>query len=176
MARPTDRTSLLDAAVEEFAKLLAAVDNVPDRQREVPGACADWSVKDLLAHLDAWHEMFLGWESDGAAGRTPDMPAAGYRWSDTPALNEEIYERTANDTWDEVMSRFHRSHGRVIEVISSYSDEDLFTKKRYRWTGSTSVGSYAVSATASHHVWAAKLIRSWLKSMGERWQGSGPNN
>lgn len=44
-------------------------------------------------------------------------------------------------------------------MVAGYNDEDLFTKRRFPWTGSTSVGSFAVSATTSHYDWAAKLIR-----------------
>ena len=42
-------------------------------------------------------------------------------------------------------------------------DEELFTKKKYHWTGSTSLGSYLVSATSSHYDWALKLIRKSIK-------------
>jgi hypothetical protein len=48
-------------------------------------------------------------------------------------------------------------------VLFGYSDDDLFTKKRYAWTGTTSVGSYAVSATSSHYVWASGLVRLALR-------------
>ncbi|HOP45228.1 MAG TPA: ClbS/DfsB family four-helix bundle protein, partial [Flavobacteriales bacterium] len=41
--------------------------------------------------------------------------------------------------------------------------EELFEKKRYRWTGSTSLGAYLVSATSSHYDWALKLIQKVLR-------------
>ena len=42
-------------------------------------------------------------------------------------------------------------------------DDELFEKKRYKWTGSTSLGAYLVSATSSHYDWAFKLIKKCLK-------------
>ena len=164
MGRPTTKAELLDAASAEFAELLAVVQSTPEADRETAGPCENWSVKDLLAHLDAWHEMFLGWEATGSGGEMPEMPAPGYSWSDTPALNADIHARTAADTWSAVVERLEDSHGRVLNVIAGYTDDDLFTKKRYAWTGSTSVGSYAVSATSSHYAWARKLITKWRKS------------
>jgi hypothetical protein len=154
---------LLSAATAEFTRLTDLVDAMPEADRSLSGPCGDWSVKDLFAHLDAWHEMFLGWEAAGSAGQTPAMPARGYSWSDTPAINAEIHARTASDAWDEVAGRLTTSHRRVLDVIGGYADDDLFTKKRYAWTGSTSVGSYAVSATSSHYAWARKLIAPWVK-------------
>ena len=165
MGRPTNRQQLLDAAADRFAQLDETVANVASELRDVPGVCESWSVKDLLAHLDAWHTVFLGCEASGSRGEHVDMPASGYRWSDTPALNRAIYERTADDAWDDVMARLRDSHRSVLNVIESYSDEELFTKKKYAWTGSTSVGSYAISATCSHYDWATKLIRKWAKAL-----------
>lgn len=164
MPRPTSRAELLDAAESGFHALLDTVALVPEEKRTAPGACDDWSVKDLLAHLDAWHEMFLSWDAIGIAGGTPSMPTLDYTWAEVPALNQEIYERHKDDPWDQVVNRLTRSYHRIDEVIASYTDEDLFTKKRYPWTGSTSVGAYATSATSSHYAWARKLIRRWLKN------------
>lgn len=161
MARPTTKAELLSAAREEFARLFETVDSVSDADRVTPGASEGWSVKDLLAHLDAWHQMLLGWEAIGRTGETPVIPEAGYTWAQIPALNEAIYQRTRHDDWDEVVSRLRGSHDAVLVVVDSYSNDDLFTKKRFRWTGSTSVGSYAVSTTSSHYLWARTLIRRW---------------
>ena len=165
MTRPTDRAGLLEAVATEFEKLHLAIGQIPEEDLDKPGACEQWSVKDIVAHLDAWHEMFLCWEAEGSTGVKPDMPAPGYGWSDTPALNQAIFERGADDPWPAVIARVNQSHDQVTTVISSYTDDELFTKKRYPWTGSTSIGSYAVSATSSHYAWAAKLIRKFAKSI-----------
>ncbi len=164
MARPTNKTELLTAAEVEFSKLWKAIEGVAEEDRERPGACEAWSVKDLLAHLDAWHEMYMGWEVAGSAGEVVEMPAPGYAWGETPALNEAIFERAQHDSWKDVENRVQASHQKVLDVINSYKSDDLFTKKLYPWTGSTSVGSYTISASASHYAWASKLIRKWAKA------------
>ncbi|GAA4627923.1 hypothetical protein BKA21_003401 [Cellulomonas oligotrophica] len=51
-------------------------------------------------------------------------------------------------------------------LIRRYSDEELFTKRRYPWTGTTSLGDYLVSATASHYAWALKKLRLAERSIG----------
>ena len=164
MARPTNRDDLLAAAEHEYATLLDAVEAVPRAERTAPGACGDWSVKDLLAHLSAWHSMLLDWERVGATGAKPVMPAKGFTWQQTPELNDTIYQRYADDTWDDVVARLRETHAEVIARIEQYDDEDLFTKRRYGWTGSTSVGAYAVSATSSHYAWATKHIRRFART------------
>ena len=158
MSRPTTRAQLLDAMDAEYARLRQSVARLPAELRDRPGACDAWSVKDLLAHLHAWQVMLLAWEAEGAAGGSPVIPAPGYTWTTTPALNEEIRMRTRDDPWEAVCARLDESHARVRSLIAGW-EGDLFAKGVVRWTGSTSVGAYAVSATSSHDAWATTLIR-----------------
>ena len=170
MARPTTKAGLIEAAESEFARLLGLANSLEPAIRTHAGACGDWSVKDLLAHLDAWNRMFLVWEEAGRRGEVVPKPAEGFTWAETPALNARIHADTADDAWDEVWARLADSHAGVTSAIEHYRDEDLFTKKRYPWTGSTSVALYAGSATASHYAWARGLVEKWCK----RIEGSGP--
>jgi hypothetical protein len=165
VARATSKLELLEAAEREFGRLWKAVESVPEADRELAGACEEWSVKDLLAHLYAWHEMAIGWEREGSAGEQPAVPAEGYTFAETPALNQAIFERTQHDDWDDVVARLRMTHAAMLAVIDSYDDPDLFTKQRYAWTRSTSVGVYMVSATSSRYAWASKLIRKWAKTL-----------
>lgn len=158
MARPKTREELLHAAEHEYRSLQLEVSSSDRRDLEVGGVCELWSIKDLLAHLDAWHELFLRWERIGSQGGKPEMLSPGMTWRDTPALNEQIWKRTKHDPYADVAARLDRSFKEVREVIASYSNDELFDKKRYSWTGSTSVGSYAISATSSHYAWARKLV------------------
>jgi hypothetical protein len=115
MGRPTTKAELAAAADREFDRLWAAVDAVPVGDRERAGACEAWSVKDLLAHLHAWQEMTLNWEQAGSAGEHPSIPAEGYTFAETPALNEAIHQRSMNDAWDDVVARLRVTHSELRE-------------------------------------------------------------
>ncbi len=164
MGRPQTKSELLHAAHAEFDRLWSVVATVRTEDRARPGVCETWSLKDVLAHLDAWHEMFLKWEAAGSRGEKPPMPASGFSWAETPALNEAIYQRCKTDEWDDVVKRLHDSHAKVLTRLEAYDEDDLFTKKRFAWTKSTSVASYAISATSSHYSWATKLIKKSAKT------------
>lgn len=164
MGRPQTKSELLSAARGEFDRVWSVVATVRAEDRTRPGVCETWSLKDVLAHLDAWHEMFLEWEAAGPRGEKPPMPASGFSWAETPALNEAIYQRHRADEWDDVVKRLRDSHSKVLARVEVYDEDDLFTKKLFTWTGSTSVASYAISATSSHYSWATKLIRKGAKT------------
>jgi hypothetical protein len=164
MSRPTTRGELLERAGREFEQLFDAAEAIEPERRSGPSDYPRGSVKDMLAHLDAWHRMFLEWERVGRTGEIAEMPAPGHTWKTTPALNREIHERHADDPWAAVLDGLRASHAQVVQVIAAYSDDELFEKRRYRWTGSTSVGSYAVSATTSHYDWALKHLNRSRKA------------
>lgn len=163
MARPKTKKELLDASDTEFAKLQEILASISPQDNAKPGVCDDWSVKDIVAHLHAWHMMMLDWYEQGMKGEEPAIPGEGYTWKDTPKLNAEIYQRWANVDYKEIMNKLAHSHQQVMRIIRNHSDRELFTKKKYTWTGSTSLGAYLISATSSHYNWASKLIKKWLK-------------
>ncbi|GAB4430094.1 MAG: hypothetical protein OHK0039_48790 [Bacteroidia bacterium] len=66
----------------------------------------------------------------------------------------------------EVRQRLEESHDQMRRLIGAHSDEALFEKKRYLWTGTTSLGAYFVSVTSSHYDWAIKLIKRVRREMG----------
>ena len=164
MSRPTSRAELLERATNEFEALMEAAEGVEPERRLGPSDYPRGSVKDMLAHLDAWHRMFIEWERVGRAGEVAEMPAPGHTWKTTPALNMEIHERHVDDAWDQVVDGLRASHAQVVQAVEAYSEAELFEKRRYRWTSSTSVGSYAVSATTSHYDWAMKHLRKSMKA------------
>lgn len=121
------------------------------------------NVRDILAHLYHWHLLFFGWYEVGMKGDKPAIPAEGYTWKTTPELNKWINEKYSNEKLSVIRKLLFDSHTKITELIESHSNEELFEKKRYKWTGSTSLGAYLISTTSSHYDWAFKLIKRVTK-------------
>jgi hypothetical protein len=118
------------------------------------------NIRDVLAHLHHWHLLFLDWYEVGMKGEKPAMPSKGYTWKDTPQLNKKIWEDCQKSSLTEVRKAFEASHQAVQNIIASHNDKELFEKKKFHWTGTTSLGAYLISATSSHYDWAVKVIKS----------------
>jgi hypothetical protein len=82
-------------------------------------------------------------------------------------MNVELWKKyqALGTSLDQARAMFEKSHADVIELIEGFTDEELFTKKHFPWTGTTSLGSYAVSATASHYDWAMKKLKEHKKTL-----------
>jgi hypothetical protein len=165
MSRPTNKKDLLDQSQKSYNDLLAFIKSMSDedRNREFPAGTMNRNIRDVLAHLHQWHVMMQEWYDTGMKGQKPDIPAKGYTWKTTPELNRKIREEYKDTDLSTVLKMLEDSFATIREIISRHTDEELFEKKKYKWTGTTSLGAYLVSATSSHYEWALKLIRKAMK-------------
>ena len=110
----------------------------------------DKNLRDVLAHLlYAWQKMLLEFIDANQNGITRTFLPASHTWRTTPALNQEIWEHYQDVSLDEIQALLTASHTQTVKLIESFSDEELFTKKYFPWTGTMSLGSYFVSAAPS---------------------------
>ena len=159
MARPKSKRDLLVLSKTNFTKLKDYVDSMPDTYAELPNGYLNRNVRDVLAHLHHWHIMMLDWYDVGMSGGVPAMLAEGYTWRTVPDRNRVIWSQYTSYSLGEIRDLLELSYMKIRSVIQQHSDDDLFTKKKYKWTGSTSLGAYLISATSSHYDWAIKLIK-----------------
>lgn len=163
MARPTTKEELLHLSQANYKKLNDLIESISDPNEEFPEGTMNRNIRDVLAHLHHWHLMMLNWYEVGMKGEKPEMPAKGYSWKDTPELNKEIWKKYQKVDFNETKSLFNDSYQDIQKIIEKHTNEELFEKKKYKWTGTTSLGSYLISATSSHYDWAIKLIKKTLK-------------
>jgi len=163
MARPTTKEELLHLCQANYKKLNDLIESISDPNKEFPEGTMNRNIRDVLAHLHHWHLMMLNWYEVGMKGEKPEMPAKGYSWKDTPELNKEIWKKYQKVDFNETKSLFNDSYQDIQKIIEKHTNEELFEKKKYKWTGTTSLGSYLISATSSHYDWAIKLIKKTLK-------------
>ena len=165
MARPKNKAELQQLSDSNFEKLLNQVKEAFENNKNVefPEGYLNRNIKDVLAHLHEWHNMMMSWYDSGMAGEKPDMPKKGFTWKTLPDLNRIIWNTYKDDEYDDILKKLKGSHKRVRKLIDSHTDDDLFTKKKYNWTGSTSLAAYLISNTSSHYDWAYKLIKKCTK-------------
>jgi hypothetical protein len=53
---------------------------------------------------------------------------------------------------------------RDVPVHLSFTNDELFARKSFAWTGTSTLGAYCVSATSSHYEWAIKKLKMHIKT------------
>ena len=84
-------------------------------------------------------------------------------------MNIAFWKKHQNTSLEEATRLLEQSHKEVLELIEVFSNDELFTKGVYKWTGGTSLGSYFVSSTSSHYDWALKNSKHIRRIVRDRW-------
>ncbi|GAA4275434.1 ClbS/DfsB family four-helix bundle protein [Aquimarina mytili] len=165
MPRPKTKNELLSVSNQNYKNLWNYINSLSEEKlkTEFPKGYLNRNVRDVLAHLHHWHIMMFDWYTVGMTGEKPDMPAKGYTWKTTPELNKDIWKKYQEINFEEVKILLEKSFEELQEIINHHTEKELFEKRRYTWTGTTSLASYLISATSSHYDWAYKLIKKCLK-------------
>jgi len=166
MPKPKTKKELLNRSQNNYKDLMAIINTFSkeDAHKEFPKGTLNRNIKDVLAHLHEWHLMFLEWYKIGMNGQKPEMPVKGYTWRTLPELNKEIWKKYKDIELEKAKSSLSDSYKQIQNVLKKHTNEELFEKKKYKWTGSASLGAYLISNTSSHYNWAIKMIKKSTKN------------
>jgi hypothetical protein len=164
MPRPHTKALVLSESQKEREALEEFLSTLSPEQMTESGIVGEWSVKDVLAHLYEWEQMVLGWLAATERGKTPSVPAEGYKWSQLPALNEEIRQKHSSRSLNEMQTMFQDSYKQIMDTIESIPEDVMFTPRLHHWMNKNTLGAYFVSATSSHYRWARKELQKGLKA------------
>jgi hypothetical protein len=181
MARPTTKADLVNAANEQFEKLWKLIDSMTEEMQNAAFAFGDdflqkqkethWrrdkNLRDVLVHLYEWHQLLLSWINDNQNGKQKPFLPEPYNWRTYPAMNVELWKKHQNTALADAKKMLKESHNKVMNLIESFSNDELFAANRLAWTGGSTLGAYCVSTTASHYDWAMKKIKAHIKTSNQ---------
>jgi hypothetical protein len=155
---------LLEQIEGEHDRFLELLASIPDSRRREAGVWGDgWTIQDLVAHLMEWQLMFLGWYREGRDGGTPNLPAPGYRWNQTPELNRAIWRKHRRRASARIMQEFERSYREIRGLVVDLSSAALLAPGHFGWTGKHPLTTYLAPNTSGHYRFATKILRRWLR-------------
>lgn len=175
MSRPTSKKDLLTAATANYEKLEALISGLTEQELSSPfDFCGDekkkeahWkrdkNLRDVLIHLYEWHQLLLNWVRANQNGEGRPFLPEPYNWRTYGSLNMEFWKKHQNTSLDDAKTMFQKSHNEVMKLAELFSNEELFSKGMYPWTGGNALGSYFVSTTSSHYDWAIKKLKAHKK-------------
>ncbi|MDR3037729.1 MAG: ClbS/DfsB family four-helix bundle protein [Candidatus Adiutrix sp.] len=179
MSRATTKQDLIEAATAQFDKLGKTIDSMTEKEqtaifrfgadflqkRKEAHWGRDKNLRDVLVHLYEWHKLLLNWVKANQAGISKPFIPEPYNWKTYPQMNVGFWEKHQNTRYSQAQIMLKESHAEVTALIETFSNEELFSKNHFSWTGTSTLGSYCVSATASHYDWAMKKIKQHLKTL-----------
>ena len=124
----------------------------------------DKNVRDVLIHLYEWHQLLLNWVHSNQKGQEQPFLPAPYNWKTYSVMNVEFWKKHQQTPLAEAKDKLKESHRQVMALTETFSNDELFAKGVFDWTGTSTLGAYCVSATSSHYDWAMKKIKLHIKT------------
>ena len=164
MTKHTSKDQLLADIRTQHRRLEKTLATLSAEDMLQPGVTASWSVKDLLAHLTAWEQLFLDWYTCGLHGCAPAISPVGMSRKAMDALNAQIYTQNQAHPLEDIRAEFQASYRQVLSVVEAIPEADMFTPGRFGWTGKLILADYIAGNTCSHYAWANGQVRKWVKA------------
>ncbi len=163
MPIPKTRSELLDQLQSSFENLKVELDSAGVSAGKI--ICVDdWTTKDLLAVRAWWTEAVVAWIAAGQRGEAPVTPAEGFKWNETPSLNQAIIKKCRRESYRAVRGRLQSGYEEVLNVIRSLDDQELLDTGAFEWAGKHPISRWLSLNTVRQYVTARTYLRRALKN------------
>lgn len=159
MPAATSKQDLIAVTMAEFKKLDQLISDYPQDLRESPDPDGV-SAKDILGHRAHWIGLFLGWYSDGLAGKQVELPAPGYKWNQLKTYNADLRKKQSDLGWAQAVSMLRTAHNELLAFLDHLEDAELYGGPMQGGNNKWPTGRWAEAAGASHYRSAAKYLRA----------------
>lgn len=101
--------------------VIRALDGLPEKEWDIPGACGDWSVKDIVAHLASYEHLIVDVLNTFLGG---ELTPAVQRWVNSrAAFNAEEVGARKYATAQQVMDEFQGTQVEAVSLIMQIPPE-----------------------------------------------------
>lgn len=140
-----DGADVAEAFVRQRQRQQATLSSLDDGEWGAQSRCGEWTVQDVVAHLDIVNQFFHGSIAAGLAG-TPTRMLMGFDPKATPAA---MVDDVRSASPDETLAGFVKSNETFCDLVAGLDDE--------QWSTITEApaGLLAVSIAVHHALWDA---------------------
>ena len=176
MGGATTKPDMLSAAISNYEKLGVLISELTEKELSTPFDFtadtkkheAHWrrdkNLRDIVIHLVEWHQLLLNWVNANRNGENKPFIPAPYNWKTYGDMNVGFWEKHQSTSLENATEMLKKSHKAVLDLAETFSGEELFSKGAFQWVGTSTLGSYFVSVTASHYDWAMKKLKAHKKN------------
>ncbi len=147
------KQQVIDQIEQGFQAFKDASAGLTDAQMLEPGVSGNWSVRDILAHVNGWEEEALKYLPVILKGG--QSPRYSQLYGGIDAFNAQMTDLRKNLSLAEVRDRLERTHRQLIEFIEEVDEQQFKAETRFRrrlkWD------------TFAHYPEHEKAIREWCK-------------
>lgn len=155
-----NREELLNEIRAGRQRLEAALAEVDPARVEEVVLHGDWSIKDLMGHLEFWENRVQNLFKILLQGQDPNSvsPDAGL-----DALNRQAYEANRGRPYVEIRRTEQSAYQSLIHLVQDASEAELFDPQHFAWTGGRMFASWLMDNSSGHFDEHLPELDAWLE-------------
>jgi hypothetical protein len=165
-----NKQQILQRLKEEFDRWEALLASMSEDQIIAPQLPANWSVKDVIAHLWAWQQRSIARMEAAVHNKEPEFPNWPAEFDpeveDQPnQLNAWLYETNRDKPWSRVYADWRDGFLHFMELGKAIPEPDLLKPGRYSWLDRYPL-SLVLTASYDHHAEHWDWLTDWFHQHG----------
>ena len=154
-----NKTTLLEKLSSGRQQSLEVIEGLSEDTMLQPGVSGDWSVKDILNHLNHWEAELVTMLWQVKQGQKP--PITSHSTEEIEKLNQQWYLEGLERSLDRVMADFQGVRKQTIRRVEALPEDDLIHPNRYPWLKGKSLADKIAAYSFDHEIEHMQLIREW---------------
>lgn len=146
---------ILAALKEQFDRWEELLTSLSEEQITIPRFDANWSIKDVVAHLWGWQQISNARMEAAKFDRAPHFPnwtaELNGDWEENATqTNAWLYETQHAKPWSEIYQNWRAGFLKLLESAAPIPEKDLLDGSRYSWLKGYSL-AFVLVASYDHH-------------------------
>jgi hypothetical protein len=164
MANASSKAQLISEMRAEQDGFEALLRDIGEEHMTQP-AVADWSVKDIVAHLTGWRKRTVARLQAAAHGQEAPAPPWPAHLEDDDEINAWIYAANRDLPPDEVLRDSRDTFDRLMAALDAFPDAAVLDPTRFGWpadqevNGATFFGHFHEEHEADLRAWLERVRR-----------------
>lgn len=164
MPLPTTKSELLEKLKQAYTKLDSEFDVVDSEREKLKDIEGNISCCDVLSYQIGWANLLIGWEQQELKGKTPAMPAKGFKWNQLGDLAQYFYSQSSKKSLSKLRLEFNETYLKLVAWIESLTEQELFKSNQRKWTGDKwAIAKWIQVNTIAPYSSARTKVRRWKK-------------
>jgi hypothetical protein len=131
------KKALIDEITKSAKLFIDEFRSINNLDKDVFVNGVDRTPSQMIAYQLGWLNLILSWEQDNKEGKNVITPAPDYKWNNLGGLYQSFYDKYANDSIETLIELFNQDVHKIIQLVESYNDQELFEQGGRQWASST---------------------------------------
>ncbi|MGG3943753.1 ClbS/DfsB family four-helix bundle protein [Peribacillus psychrosaccharolyticus] len=137
MQKYANKQALIDEITKQAKLFIHEFHSVNDLDKNILVDKLDRAPSQMIAYQLGWMNLLLLWEQDNKDGKEVITPTPDYKWNNLGGLYQSFYDQYADYSIETLINMFERDVHKIIQLIESYNDKELFEQGGRQWATTT---------------------------------------